>query len=160
MSSRRSTPCGANGSDQRAITVLTVVAGAAIGGFIAGWMLRSSTRPLRVEEQAQQRGAQPEHRPSRAGRIFDRAVAVVGALAGVAALGVVHVTGAPSGLPAVTASGPPIGQVGSVGSAAFSPDGATLAVGDSDGYTYLWNMATRTLVGRIKSPEPISFGAG
>ncbi|HEY3903567.1 MAG TPA: hypothetical protein VGM14_06685, partial [Streptosporangiaceae bacterium] len=32
---------------------------------------------------------------------------------------------------------------------AFSPDGQTLAAGDHDGSTYLWNVASRTVAGML-----------
>jgi WD40 repeat protein len=34
---------------------------------------------------------------------------------------------------------------------AFGPDGKILATGDSNGTIYLWDIATRTIVGHIKS---------
>jgi hypothetical protein len=50
----------------------------------------------------------------------------------------------------------------SVGPVAFSPDGTTLAVGDADGGTYLWSLATRTITATLTDPgsnaasEPMS----
>ncbi len=39
-----------------------------------------------------------------------------------------------------------------VGSVGFSPNGTTLAVGDYDGSTYLWSLATRTITATLTDP--------
>jgi WD40 repeat protein len=41
---------------------------------------------------------------------------------------------------------------------AFSPDGRTLATGDDNGRAYLWDVATRRLVGTRTDPEVGIFG--
>ena len=54
-----------------------------------------------------------------------------------------------------------------VDSVAFSPAGTTLAVGDSDGRTFLWSLATRTItatltdpVSRINGVDSVAFSRG
>jgi WD40 repeat protein len=53
----------------------------------------------------------------------------------------------------------------SVGPVAFSPDGTTLAVGDADGGTYLWSLATRTIAATLTASgssqvESVAFSPG
>ena len=53
----------------------------------------------------------------------------------------------PNGIAALTDPGS-----AGVQSVAFSPNGTTLAVGDTDGSAYVWNLATRTLTARLRAP--------
>ncbi len=68
--------------------------------------------------------------------------------------------------PTLTATLPDSGGSNSnVNSVAFSPDGKTLAVGDDDDSTYLWDVANRKLVATLRDPnglavDSIAFSPG
>ncbi len=53
--------------------------------------------------------------------------------------------------------GPPLtGPDSYVNSVAFSPDGTTLAAASSDSQLWLYNFATRTLIGQFPHPSPVT----
>jgi WD40 repeat protein len=58
---------------------------------------------------------------------------------------------APSATQKLLATFTDVGSSG-VTTAAFSPDGQTLAAGDYNGKTYLWNLRTGTLVAALVNP--------